>query len=243
MRTVLAVAVCTLLALGLVPAGAQEVDPRPAFGDTSAPLRPGASLGGYCTFNFVFFDSEIDEEAGETPTGFIGTAAHCTDELDEVVQLDGYGAIGTVVYDSDLVSSNVDFALIELFDHVIADTNPTMRGFDGPYGSVVADDLSAGDLVSQHGYGMVLGENSLTRSRQGVLVDHTADEFVINGPFMPGDSGSAILHSETGKALGIISRFNFGERGASTDIGPLMGYIFNELDAAGFDDVVLADAG
>lgn len=161
-------------------------------------------MGG-CTFNFDFYDGVLEEH--EEPTGYVGTAAHCTDGVGEVVYLPKYGRVGTVVYDADDVCWGVDFSLIEVDDGVVADTNPTMRGFDGPHGSVTVADLAVGDIVDQHGYGVVLGENDITRSRQGVLVNWDDDEYVVDGPFVNGDSGSPLLHDETGFALGIISRY------------------------------------
>jgi len=233
-----------LLALIAAPSGAtttagsSAVDPRPAFGGLNSPIRPGSSLGGYCTFNFVFYDAVLDQ--GQAPTAYIGTAGHCTDKLGERVSLPGTGQIGTVVYDSDLVRSRVDFSLVRIDDHLVGRTNPQMRGFVGPTGAATPSDLAVGDVVDVHGYGLVLGQNDVTRSRQGVLMTWNADEYVINMPAVNGDSGSPILQDRSGKALGIVSRYGFFATPPSTDQGPLMPYVFRELKAAGFGDVVLA---
>ncbi len=229
-----------LLALSAAPAVAtsEAAGPRPAFGGLDSLIRPGSSLGGYCTFNFVFYDSVLAE--GEDPVAYIGTAGHCTDGLGERVELPGTGEIGTVVYDSDLVGSGVDFSLIRIDDELVGRTNPQMRGFVGPTGSVTVADLSRGDVVDVHGYGLVLGQNDVTRSRQGVLVSWDEDEYVIDMPAVNGDSGSPILHDRTGKALGVVSRYGIFAVPPSTDQGPLMPYVFRELAAAGFGDVVLA---
>lgn len=50
---------------------------------------------------------------------------------------------------------------------------------------------------------------------------------------MNGDSGSPLLHDETGFAFGIISRYGFAAMPPSTDTGPMMLYVFRELEAAG----------
>ncbi len=204
----------------------------PVWGElANATIQPGASLGGYCTFNFLF----------EAPngTGYIGTAGHCTEAMGERVVLPGVGEIGTVVYDSDLVESGVDFSLIELDARLIGSAHPKMLGWEGPTGYIEPANLSVGDQIQLYGYGLVLGENDYTRDRFGVLVDWTEDEYNVDMPAVNGDSGSPLLH-ESGLAFGIISRYGFDNVPPSTDRGPLMGYIFRELAAAGFEDVRLA---
>lgn len=218
---------------------------QPDWGDETSPIRPGASLGGYCTYNWVFYRPAEPtlEDPDPAPTAYIGTAGHCTDELGERVQLgDGGPEIGTVVYDSDEVGSSVDFSLIELDAERVSETNPTMLGWGGPTGSIEASELAIGDRVDVHGYGMVLGENDVTRSRFGFLVNWTDDEYVADMPAVWGDSGSPLLHHDTGKALGIISQFGFFATPPSTDTGPMMPWIFRELEAAGLGAVLLATA-
>lgn len=238
MKPLLTTVALALVALGALPAAAAPADPRPAFGDLASPIRPGASLGGYCTFNFVYYDSVLEE--GQAPVAYIGTAGHCTDDVGERVELEGLGAIGTVVYDSDLVDSGVDFSLIRIDGDLVGRTNPQMLGWDGPTGFATAADLQRGDIVDLHGYGLVLGQNDLTRDRQGVLVNWTEDEYVVDMPAVNGDSGSPLLQDRTGRALGIVSRYGFAAIPPSTDQGPLMPYIFRELARAGLGDVVLA---
>jgi hypothetical protein len=138
------------------------------------------------------------------------------------------------------VGSGVDFSLVELDPELLDRTNPTMLGWDGPNGIIEDGEASLGDRVDVHGYGLLLGQNDVTRSRFGVLMSTSEDEYVANMPAVFGDSGSPLLHHDTGQALGIISRFAFFETPPATDVGPLMGWIFRELDAAGFGDVVLA---
>ncbi|HWG93271.1 MAG TPA: hypothetical protein VNU66_03465, partial [Mycobacteriales bacterium] len=156
------------------------------------------------------------------------------------VRVPGVGEIGTVVYDSDRAGSSVDFTLVRVDDALIGRTNPQVRGFAGPTGSVVTADLQRGDLVDVYGYGLVFGQREETRPRRGVLMAFDDDEFAINMPAVNGDSGGPVLHSETGKALGIVSRYGFTATPPSTDEGPLMPFVFRALADAGFGDVVLA---
>ncbi|HEV3475381.1 MAG TPA: hypothetical protein VG602_08450 [Actinomycetota bacterium] len=232
-----------------LPSGAtaSDVAPepvRPAFGDLSSPLRPGSSLGGYCTFNWVFYEQvyPTETEPNPLPDVYIGTAGHCTDDVGERVNLEGFGPVGTVVYDSDEVRSGVDFSLIQLDASMVGKTNPQMRGFPGPRGSITVSMLEVGDRVDVYGYGIVFGEREETRPRFGVLTEWTQDEYMADMPAVNGDSGAPLLHDETGFALGVISRYGIRVP-PSTDLGPMVPWIFRELAKAGFGNVVLATIG
>ena len=235
-----------LVALGLVlgassaassrPVREKKAPRTPAWGPEDSPLRPGSSLGGYCTFNFVFFTPGT---AAKAPKAYIGTAGHCTDELGEVVSHPELGEVGTVVYDSDLVDSGVDFSLIELKPEIVSQTNPKVLGWGGPTRAINYEDLQFGDQVDLYGYGVGLGIREETRPRYGFLVGFTETEYQADMPAVNGDSGSPLLHHETGAALGIISRYGLTVP-PSTDMGPLMPWIFEELGKAGFGNVKLA---
>lgn len=243
LRVLIAALFAALLAL---PAAAQPtttaVDPVvPEWGDLDSAIRPGSSIGN-CTLNWVFYEEVVptDDDPDPIPEIYAGTAAHCVSEVGQRIAIPDFGEFGTVVYDSDEFGSTVDFALIEIDAELLDDTNPKMRGWDGPYGFATPDDLAIGDIVAIHGYGMVLGQNEFTRDRFGVLTNWDDDEYVVNMPAVFGDSGSPLIHVDSGLALGIISRFGFFATPPSTDTGPMMPWIFSELDAAGFGDVVLA---
>ncbi len=260
MHRLTSIALAAALAIPLtVPAisqgaGAQEALPtRPAYAATAeeADVRPGAPVGSedfsdlpltetdaYCTYNWVFHDVvEPDPITGVTPepNAYIGTAAHCTDGAGERMSLVGYGEIGEVVYDSDDVGSEVDFTLIRLDDDVVGDTHPQMLGFAAPTGFATSEDLVVGSLVGIHGYGIGLGQNDITRNREGLLTGSTDDEYVADMPAVNGDSGSPLVLSDSGLALGIISRFGFDQAPPSTDVGPLLSWVFENLTTAGFD--------
>lgn len=228
-----------LLACGLVVGGSaapvhgKKVRKTPAWGGADAPLRPGSSLNGSCTFNFVFYTPGTAKKA---PKGYIGTAGHCTDALGEEAELPGTGMIGTVVYDSDLVkgSEGVDFSLIEIKPGFIGKTNPEVLVHGGPTRAATVEDFAVGDQVDVHGYGMGVGATEQTRPRSGVLFSWTEKEYQADMPAVNGDSGAPLIHHETGAALGIISRYGLTVP-PSTDLGPLMTWIFEELDKAGFD--------
>lgn len=236
---VLAALAASLLASG----GSEPVEP--AFGDLSSPIRPGAEFrgpdGAGCTYNWVFHEVVYPtvEDPDPVPAVYIGTAAHCTDELGDRVSIPGTGEIGAVVYDADLVGSDSDFALVQVDADKVGQTNPQMLGFVGPVGAATPDDFALGDRVDVYGYGLLLGETATTRPRFGLLTGWNDREYVADMPAVNGDSGAPLLHDETGKALGIISRYGFDETPPSTDVGPLMSWVLEDLVAAGFDEVVL----
>ena len=211
------------------------VDDTPAapsavvWGGPDAPLRPGSSLGGYCTFNFLFADA--------SGKAYIGTAGHCTEDLGERVELAGQGQIGKVVFDSDVTEGAdgaVDFSLIQLDGDWVAKANPTMLGTDGPVDAVTRDELAVGDQLDVHGYGMVLGDTDATRHRSGFLTDWDDKLYRADMPAVNGDSGAPLLHAPTGKAFGIISHYGLSAVPPTTDEGPIMPFILEELAAAGF---------
>lgn len=226
-----------MVALGLLlgavaaPVEAAKVRKTPAWGGPESPLRPGSSLGGYCTFNFVFYKPGTKTQA---PKAYIGTAGHCTDKIGEVPEHAELGPIGKVVYDSDLMESTVDFSLIELDPAIVGQTNPEVLGWGGPTRVVEATDLELGTQVDVYGYGLGVGETEQTRPRSGYLVAWTEQEYQADMPAVNGDSGAPLIHHETGAALGIISRYGLTVP-PSTDQGPLMTWILSELKSVGIN--------
>jgi hypothetical protein len=229
---------CIVPAAAPVVAGPEPVEP--AFGPLSSPIRPGSSMGG-CTYNYIFYEVvyPTPDVPDPVPDVFIGTAGHCTDEPGDRTSMPSLGEIGTVVYDSDVAGKDVDFSLIQLDPERVAQTNPQMRGFVGPKGVATTGMLAVGDQVDVYGYGIVFGSREETRPRFGVLTDWTENEYVADMPAVNGDSGSPLLHDESGFALGVISRYGLDQVPPSTDVGPLISWALQEVRAAGFD-VVLA---
>ena len=239
---VLLPALAALVLLGtLAPAGADlafgasaeaSASSQPAWGNvTTARIRPGSealtSLG-QCTFNFLFYDASH---------AYIGTAAHCTNNVGDRVRHGVLGEIGSVVYDSDRAAGadrDVDFTLVRLDAARVADAHPQMLGFFAPTGSAPRADLTPGESVSLYGYGLLLGEAAATRARSGVLVSTTDKEYRADMPAVNGDSGAPLIETSTGRALGIISHYGINFPVPTTDEGPLMSFIDAELRKAGF---------
>lgn len=263
MRTlslVLATAAAAALAAspGVLDAGA-DGEPLPPYAASpdDAVIRPGAGmldpgddradlplteLDTYCSYNWLFHELvQPDPVTGELPVpkAYIGTAAHCTDALGQRVATLGEGVdegFGTVVYDSDDIDSLVDFSLIEIDADKVGLAHPQMFGVVAPTGYVDRGQLQVGDILRQSGYGLVLGQNDVTREgRYGVVTRVNEDEYVAQTMAQLGDSGSPFSLEGDGRAVGIVSRYGFDQMPPSTDVGPLIPWILEHLADAGFD--------
>ena len=183
-------------------------------------IQPGALLGdqtsGFCTMGFLFRDRD-------TGRLLMSTAAHCTEQLGERMHAEqaeetfdmepaGFGSVA-------LRDEVLDFALIEIDEGREADVSASVRVFTGPNGVALAGDTALGDEVMYYGYALAFDLTPELRARRGVLTNHNEREYQSNSAGMFGDSGAAVLH-ESGKALGLISRFNVLEDGVSIDLGP-----------------------
>lgn len=195
-----------------------------------AVIRPGAAMDGGCTFNWLFTD--------RNGTAYIGTAAHCTNLLERIRERDTQTMVGTVVFDSDDTEGadpQVDFSLIQLDDNAVELAHPAMFGWEAPTGVADPGSLMIGDAVAFYGHGTYLGDQEETRARAGVLMEVSDREYRSNMPAVWGDSGSPVVHFQTGEALGIISRFGLDDGLPTTDVGPLVVWILEELEKAGFE--------
>ncbi|MGH2653606.1 MAG: PA domain-containing protein [Actinomycetota bacterium] len=197
-------------------------------------IQPGALLGnevsGFCTMGFVF----RDEDTGRL---MVSTAAHCTEavgerlhaeEAEETFRMEPE-AFGTVVFRTD----DLDFALIEVDAGREEDLSASVRHWTGPEGVALAGETAFGDEVMYYGYGFTFDLTPELRPRTGILTSHNQQEYQSNSAGMFGDSGAAVLH-ESGRALGLISRFNILEDGVSTDLGPTVEGMLNHLASQGW---------
>lgn len=219
--TVAALAAMLLPALGMAEAAPAQTE-----------LQPGARVSssvGSCTLNFVF--------QGSTST-FIGTAGHCAKDGERMRTGSGK-EFGTVVFRENQGAPGIDFALIRVDSSFVSQVEPSVRSFGGPSGYTVASETNAGDLLFVTGYGIGFGSFAATRDRGGILLSDDANEYRADLVAVQGDSGGPLIHARTGKALGVISRFNLP---FSTDIGPTMDAILRRLRASGFPNIELATA-
>lgn len=193
-------------------------------------LRPGASLGGYCTLNFLF----------EYPDGklAIGTAGHCN-EVNDTVSNPDVGEFGVVVYSvEDYGGRGLDFALIDIFEHQYEEANPQVRRWGGPTSSTTSSQTNGGELMDVYGYAVGVGANEQTRARTGVLYDDDEQTFDSDIPVWWGDSGGPLVMDDDRAGLGVVSRLG----SVSSLSGSTLECILRNLEADGIEvELVTAD--
>jgi hypothetical protein len=174
------------------------------------PIQPGdfvgTSLGG-CTLSFVF-----DGLGANTGRVYLGTAAHCVEQVGDAVQ-DEFGAqFGTVALIGNPDDTAEDFAFIEVAPAFVSQVSPAVKGWaQYPTGSTIHSETAFGDLLQLSGYGVGFDLLGPTREqRVGVLTFDDAETYRLIGPDTFGDSGGPIVHKRTGRAFGIVSRLCIG---------------------------------
>ena len=181
----------------VIAAGAQGVQVGEERLNVECPgvQTPGVSANGCivepagCTANFIFSDgSDWRVEP------YIGTAAHCTDKVGDVVfmQVDTatIAAVGTVVKRTSTEDPGADFALIRIYPEVAAKwgVNPAIPT-GGPQG--IYTGCQAGLPVKNygHGYGVAVAQG---KPEVGVSAHWYDDGYGWFGYGFPGDSGSGV---------------------------------------------------
>lgn len=199
----------------------------PASASAQGKIQPGASMD-ICTLNFVY-----DGQGTRAGKVYIGTAAHCVEKVGEEIKGEGK-PIGTVAFIGDAANANTDYAFIEVLESELGRVDPSVKGYpEYPTGFTVPEDTAAGDVIQISGYGIGFGETQPTQEkRQGVLQSDDAEIYSMSGPSVNGDSGGPFVHVNTGKALGIVSRYGFET--ASTDYGPTVQGILDKAAKGGF---------
>lgn len=195
------------------------------------PIQPGAIIftdRGQCTMSFIYRDTQ--------GALFASTAGHCVESVGGRAS-DGNGdAFGTTVWQLD---GTHDYALIRIDPERYADVSPQMRVWGGPTGFTTSDMTTVGDVVLQHGYGLIYGSNEVTRSRRGALQWDSPTGFGFAGLALFGDSGGPALHMPTGRALGFVNKL-----GGPTSLtaGSTVEYFLVRAAEAGFDDLSIVTA-
>ncbi|GAA0604812.1 hypothetical protein GCM10009547_03410 [Sporichthya brevicatena] len=226
---------------------------RPAFGDLSAPIRPGIrteTAGGRCTANFVFTD-----DRGRV---YLGQSGHCSRVPDENapfdtttcefgrqaplgtrVPLGETGISGRLVYSSWRTMPEVgerdpdtcrynDFALIQVPASAIGAVNPTVPLFGGPT-DLNTDGIRPGDLLTGWGASPLRQGVRLIEPKQtlGVRTHPSGRVHVVYSitPGVPGDSGGPYL-DPAGRAVGSLSEITLDPPAgnAITDIARALAY-------------------
>ena len=184
---------------------AASVAAVPGWAAPDERVRPGLGYrvdGGLCSFGFLL--------AGSDGHSYAATAGHCALPADgEQVWLRGDGPVvssdqgrpvGRFVYAVEDTPRNKDFALIRLNRGIRG--NPQMCGWGGPT-RLLTEPRSQISELHQHGQGIVLGD--AVPNRTAVVSSLPREHYtIVQGPFAPGDSGSAMTTAD-GAALGIVA--------------------------------------
>lgn len=191
--------------VGLVPS-AQAAGRAAQSGEA---IQPGmvvtyAARPGWCTANFVY--DGLGRRAGKT---YIGIASHCVHDLSDPTMLDEARVpFGRIVHKNwPLSTVRDDWALIEIFPSRLRDVDPAQRGNPQfPTGVAEEGDVKVGDEIRISGYGIPY--YMVVRSqRSGITTFWDGTYYDLLGPIGDGDSGGALVHVPTGKALGIVSAY------------------------------------
>ncbi len=196
------------------------------------PIQPGAMLqtdAGQCTLNFVY--DGLGRNAGKV---YIGTAAHCGEEVGQEARDVDDKAFGTFAFLADPDDPARDYAFIEVAPEHLSRVDPALKGHpELPKGFTAPEETEAGDMIQMSGYGLGFGETQPTQeNRQTILQSDDADIFTLSGPSVNGDSGGPFVHIPTGKALGLVSQYGFTY--GSTDVGPTIQGVLAKAAKAGF---------
>ena len=197
------------------------------------PLQPGdymeSSVGG-CTLNFMY----VGTAPWNNGRVYLGTAAHCVKGVGEVIVDERGQAFGRVAYKGNENAAAADFAFIEVFGNHVGRVSPRVKGHASypRAGFTEPRQTGFGDQLKASGYGVGFSLTNVTRERRpAVLNFDDASTYGATGPFIFGDSGGPVVHSRTGRALGIVSRLCVGN---CTQIGPTVQGILARAHAAGF---------
>ena len=175
-------------------------------------IRPGSWMiaPSWCTMNFIFHGATTTTstttrtKAGgggkkTTTTGgggsgwYIGTAGHCAEVGDEVTLVAAPGVMMVIGKTVKSVDGGLgrDFALVEIYPHMVQYINPSMAHWGGPTGTNY--DVAVGDPVVHSGHGLAIGTGGTPRAGVVTHVDGTA--YGWDGAGIFGDSGSAVRHA------------------------------------------------
>lgn len=174
-------------------------------------LQPGALVEtdtGRCTLNFAYTGTGADNK-GEV---YVGTAAHCVEGVGQQARDADGEAFGTVALQGDPAVNAEDYAFIKVDPEDRSRVLAQVKGNASyPTGVTTAGETSFGDTLQASGFGLIFDSLPLLRERRiGLLSSDTATEYRAIAPVLFGDSGGPIVHTRTGKALGIVSRLCVG---------------------------------
>lgn len=191
-------------------------------------IQPGAYMqagNAGCTMNFIY------DGGGKT---YVGTAAHCVEKVGQDVETFDGTIFGDVAVIGNEDRTEEDWALIEIRTQYLSAVSPAVKGSPSyPRGFTTPSETFLGDTIQLSGYGLGFDLISVTRERRNAVMNYDDTElYDLVGPVIYGDSGGPVVHIDTGKALGIVSRLCLG---ACTEEGPTVQGILSKAAGKGFN--------
>lgn len=196
--------VATMLFFGLAgPAAAQVLEPgRDA-------VQPGMLVhvaDTSCTGGFIH--DGVGALAGRH---YLGLAAHCVEKKIGAVATDAAGEpFGKVAFSAWPYDSYADdYAFIEIDPAAYPRVDPAPAGHPGvPTGVLKAGEATVGDRVQFSGWGFVTEQTATTREQRVSFLKNQTDRLWFAwGIVSNTDSGGAVFHVPSGKALGTVSNY------------------------------------
>lgn len=204
MLYILPVVIGALLSMGVM--NGVFVSSQADEGSAQDPIQPGAKIARG-TLGFFFYSmNETDDEGA--PLLYASTHGHGSMEgrLGDPVRLAGSGrVIGSVVAQEK--DGYNDWSLIRIDEAVRGDVDVAVRGWGGPTAMPTPRFQQAGDVACMVGHGTDKEREIRSRERCGELQSTFTFDNVTGFRYTAltgrGDSGSPIIHYESGQALGI----------------------------------------
>lgn len=204
-------------------------------------IQPGTPIWGG-TLAFLFHSHNQTNDDGE-PIIFALTHAHGVlggGVGQPVVLAEDARTIGVIVaQERDLYN---DWSLVRIHEHERTNVDFAVRGWSGPTGPAVPDEVQAGDVVCLVGHGIDYRDREDAEFRCGQLQSTTTESNVSGFRYTAltagGDSGSPVIHYGTGQALGMhLGSYLHAEQARAIDLCSVL-----ERAAANGYDLELATA-
>jgi len=177
-----------------------------------------------CTMGFILADTRGGL--------YMITAGHCVPGKGARIHSETGQAIGTVVLVSE--EGTDDFALVRIDRSRYNQVSPSVRDWGGPTGVATPASVHAFDEVRFSGFSFILGDLSITRARNGLLISQDAIHYTAETTASEGDSGAPFIDARTGQAIGLVRDFGLTDFPPATDDGPTVQRILTLLAHAGY---------
>lgn len=225
-----------VIAAGVIIGGIGIAGPLVRASETYArPVWPGLPIlighNNGCTLGFIFEGTDSEALYGST-------AGHCvTDATNLTVATNNREHIGRIV--AYRVQDDEDWALIRFHRDVLPYVRSDVIHWTGPMAPIDGDAIETEDVVCHYGGSIYHGIFMAARcGRHATFFRYTEDGetldwFMMYGKAWGGDSGSPVIHYESGQAIGMLLGGLYSPYGVFS--GMTVCGIVNSAAQAGYD--------